>query len=527
MGTTFIIRTVKHDGMTAGQVTGSILSQSLSSVLAAAGRTDYGTFTLAALRKLAPGMSRYPMLEKFCTASGTLIDDESISLADYYTLEDDPATATTSTPSSTTPSLRLYFRSTKLGQSAGTGANGAQPSTVQAPSLATAPSVVAKPAPEVGALLQKSAASASLLENPTISSGADGKNAGSLTESDWATVLRNCGVFYGWIVDPSSKRIVRAPKPAFRLRSKVDSTDVAKIPDFAANTAPPFRATGVEDSIIPESMLGVSTPPPALVPAEAPMVRVATTKTNPGIPNFRINDDSKIEITAHEHELTVSMAKSDFSEQSTEASVSGGGYGVSVGVSAGFASSKSDASKKMNSSKVQTLIARYMFPRCDLLMWPDEMEPTEELAGLIEIIRKTRSIQALRKLQAEYGQLFCQRTTLGARLLSTKTVTMTEQKTMEEHKESFKTSVGASVSASVAGFSMSASVKHEEAKGSTTVNETSQASKDENVVFEAVGGDTILANNPSAWCTSVGSFLNWRIINVRSSFLNGFWLRLN
>ncbi|KAM5343717.1 hypothetical protein ACJ41O_012254 [Fusarium nematophilum] len=131
-------------------------------------------------------------------------------------------------------------------------------------------------------------------------------------------------------------------------------------------------------------------------------VNAITLKADQGIPNFRVNDDSRIEITAHEDELRVTMARSNFSEQSTEASVSGSGYGVSVGVSAGFASSTSNTSKSMSSSATRTLVARYMFPRWDLLMWRDEMEPTVELMELIETIRRTKNIKALRRLRAEY-----------------------------------------------------------------------------------------------------------------------------
>lgn len=42
-----------------------------------------------------------------------------------------------------------------------------------------------------------------------------------LTESDWATVIANCGMMYGWVVDRQRNRIVRAPKagniPRFEL----------------------------------------------------------------------------------------------------------------------------------------------------------------------------------------------------------------------------------------------------------------------------------------------------------------------
>ncbi|MCJ1382579.1 hypothetical protein MMC17_005692 [Xylographa soralifera] len=61
-----------------------------------------------------------------------------------------------------------------------------------------------------------------------------------------------------------------------------------------------------------------------------------------------------------------SMARNDFSLQSTEASVSRGYAEWSVAVSAGFASSKSSSTKDKINLHEKTFIARHMFPKCDL-----------------------------------------------------------------------------------------------------------------------------------------------------------------
>ena len=55
------------------------------------------------------------------------------------------------------------------------------------------------------------------------------------------------------------------------------------------------------------------------------------------------------------------------------------------------------------------------------------------------------------------SRLFCQELTLGARLLTTKIVTATENTSIDEHKEQMKVSVGVSVQTPYGG----ASVKHE------------------------------------------------------------------
>jgi hypothetical protein len=570
----FIIRALRYDGGGDGQVTGSILSQTLDKVLLSAGNSDVGALTMAGLRKLVPGMSRYTNIDKFCTPSGTSIDDEAISFLDYLNLEGVPEE---SASKSGAASVRLYFRSTSLGASAGKGADGESAAAVQAPNLADGPSVKADGAPEVD-ILQLSADKHDLIDSSNFaefSSGADDNpGAGTLNENQWAVVLRNCAVFYGWAIDPRSRQIVRAPKPAFQLRSKVNHQDVAKIPDFLPQAAVAKTAgkdlTGLASVTAksdlfggapPASMTGIGsgelTPPtlsdmtedgdlvgtgsdkvenegdPSSLVVSSDSVSIGSSnhladvddeakktpvvlvpRSNKGIPNFRVNDDSRIEVTAHESELSVSMARSDFSEQSTEASVSGGGYGVSVGVSAGYGSNKGNTSKQTTGNTTRTLVARYMFPRCDLIMWPDELEPTPELAQLIDTIRTTKNIKALRRLHIDFGQLFCQRVTLGGRLLSTKVINTKETKSMDEEKQSFKTSVGASVSGSYAGFSASASVKHEQSSGSTNLNEASARTQDDAAVFEAVGGDTILANNPVAWGPTVGRYDYWRVINV-------------
>jgi hypothetical protein len=137
------------------------------------------------------------------------------------------------------------------------------------------------------------------------------------------------------------------------------------------------------------------------------------------------------------------------------------------------------------------------------------LEPTVELAQLIEDVHKTKSIKTLRKLQRDFGQLFCQQLTLGARLLSTKFLTQTDEASTAEQKEQFKISVGVSVSTPFG----SGSVKHEQEHGQSTASAQSQSNQREENVFEAVGGDTILANNPPAWTTTVGHPENWRVIN--------------
>ena len=494
--------TVEHDGTDGGRVTGSILSQSLDKISATTPPNDIGNLTLAGLRKLVPHMSRFPSLQRFCTASGTLIDDEAITLSEYLALEEDPGAATSKAG---TPSVRIHFSANKLGKLSSMSGAGTEATSHEAPNLSEGPSVKAPPFADTGEPLQKSPDTGSLIDLEANDAGADGKNAGNLHEDEWAVVLRNCAIFYGWVVDPISRNIIRAPKPAFRLRSQRDQGQVAKIPDFVSKEAPQHSTKADAGKELPDQSLDSTNATPS---AEVDAAEIVIPRADKGISSFQVNDDSKIEITAHKDEISVSMAKSDFSDQSTEASVSGGGFGVSVGVSAGISSSKFNSSKNLNSVTTQTMIARYMFPRCDLVLWPDELQLTEELSGLIEQIRTSKDIKVLRKLQVEYGQLFCQQVTLGGRLLSTKFSSVDEQKSIEETKESFKNFVGASVSGGFGGISAGASVKHDQAQGASNVSEKDSRSQNEAVIFEAVGGDTILANNSAKWCATVGDYNN-------------------
>ncbi|KAF5020573.1 hypothetical protein F66182_7405 [Fusarium sp. NRRL 66182] len=511
----FILKTLRHEGSKGeGTVTGSILSQTLDRMLATGDRKDAESLTLAALRKLVPHMSRYPLIDKFCTPSGTLIDDETISIIEYLALEDEEETTATTG----TPSINIFFRSTRLQDSSGKDGD---TSSGETPSSGDGSSVKPRDAPDVETL-KKSDPSAELIDSSQfdVSVESSQSGAGKLSETEWATVLRNCAVFYGWVIDPRTRRISRAPKPAFQLRSRVDQEPVAKIPDFVSPSQESDAdvGEGIDQALSDQS----DRIQKALTPVaedntngDRPASTI-TPKSNQGIPSFRVNDDSRIEVTAHRDELTVAMARSDFSQQSTEASVSGGAYGVELGVSAGFGTSSSRTNQSLNDSNSSTLVARYMFPRCDLLLWSDELEPTAELAELIDTIHRTKNIKALRRLHADYGNLFCQRVTLGGRLLSTKFVQDVEQQNIEQVKQSFKTSVGASVSGGYGIYSGSVGVKNEHEAGSSQTNESTATSHNEACVFEAVGGETILATNPKAWCPTVANYELWRVINRES-----------
>lgn len=89
------------------------------------------------------------------------------------------------------------------------------------------------------------------------------------------------------------------------------------------------------------------------------------------------------------------------------------------------------------------------------------------------------------------GHLFSRKVTLGGRLVATKVVKMTEQSNEKSMKEDFKVSVGVSVKTPIG---VGGSVKVDSQTSSSNATSETQINRNETQIFEAVGGDTILAN---------------------------------
>lgn len=547
----FYLRIIRADGDDTVQEI--IRSQSLDSGHSAGGRMDATSLTLAALRKQIHHM--YPRIEQFCTPSRAMIHDESISIVEYLELEG----VKEKIPTTGTPTLDVYIHSTKLAGlvSHVVDSSHSSPDTAtdpkheqgpkerdsedeapkdqklgdQAPKDEGAkdqdhdPKAAPIPAQDTQDETTNTHDAETLKAAPDLQSQIDPSKlevtvtsskpgAGDLSETQWATVLRNCAVFYGWIIDHRTNRVTRAPKPAFQLRSKVHQEPESSVGDFASPAAKSPKTAFANG--IGKTMNNSGSNTQAVPKATNVNTPITTTspKSTQGIPNFQINDDSQIEITAHQDNLTEALTKNDFSGQSTDGSVSAGAYGVSVGVSAGHGSNNDKTTGNQHGTRSQTLVARYLLPRCDIVLWPDEVEPTPELAGLIEAIRRTKKIKTLQRLHAEYGNYFSQRVTLGGRLLSSKVLSEEDAQHMDQQKQSFRTSVGTSVSGNIGIYNADVSISHQNTSGDAHTNENSRQTQNEACVFEAVGGETILATNPKEWCPTVADYKLWRVINV-------------
>jgi hypothetical protein len=121
---------------------------------------------------------------------------------------------------------------------------------------------------------------------------------------------------------------------------------------------------------------------------------------------------------------------------------------------------------------------------------PDDLEPTPELKAALDKVRNSRNIADLRQLQDDFGQLWCQRVTVGGRLQSTKIMADQTGSKEQEEKESFKMSVGVQVSTP---FGVGGGVKHGRQGGTQTQNNERNEQKNEQNVFEAVSSNTVLA----------------------------------
>ncbi|KAG8530617.1 uncharacterized protein KY384_004655 [Bacidia gigantensis] len=293
---------------------------------------------------------------------------------------------------------------------------------------------------------------------------------------------------------------------AFQLKTKaapVTTVSPAPITTTAASTA--------------QVVINVTSPPsgsggPAPVASVVNPTALSFTQRAPppGIPSYRVNDNSRVEVTLSSHEFETSMARNDFSSESTEASVSGGFAGFSASVSAGYSKSDSTTSKDTTNTYMKTMIASYLFPRTDIVLHPEDLEPTPELQGALDTIAKLKNIKDLRQLYQDFGQVFCQHVTVGGRLQSTRIMKSSTVTSEYEQKQQFKVSVGVQVSTPIG---VGAGVKHDNEKGTSTSTSTGTEDQAETNVFEAAGGDTILASNPLAWIPTVAKFWNWRVIS--------------
>ncbi|KAG9495541.1 hypothetical protein J7337_013790 [Fusarium musae] len=218
-----------------------------------------------------------------------------------------------------------------------------------------------------------------------------------------------------------------------------------------------------------------------------------------------------IEIASVQHEFGYSMAQNHFDKNVFEVEGSGVVEGITLGANAAFSNEQSSGSATSTKQVAKTLIATYkVIPRATVYLSPEDLEPTEEFAAAIDLVRKTRNIIDLRKLHKQFGQIFCAEIVVGGCLQTSKILTAKEKEEENVQRNRFKGSVGIAVGAPQVA-NLGAKMSHETQDHSESG--TRELDQRESLSFRATGGNTILAANPPAWISSVASDSNsWRII---------------
>ncbi|KZL68463.1 hypothetical protein CI238_00125 [Colletotrichum incanum] len=303
----------------------------------------------------------------------------------------------------------------------------------------------------LGAYSDKPQASLVTQEMLKVEMSQNASSPSSLDELQWSLVMKNCQVMHGWYTDTATNQIKMAPKPAFTLR-----------PGLNLDYTPSRGGNGVSGISIADA-----------------------------IPNYGVTDGSKIDVVFVESDMRNSLVRNHFEKSSMDSKISMGysGLGIAMGTGTNSEAQNSQSSERNKSAK--RMIGKYMLPRVTLFLNADDLVPTREFADNVERIRKTKDVAEIRKFQRKFGQLFCHEVTLGGMLVSTKTLTDDELVEQDKKRDTFKHAIGLTVSSPV---EVGADSKKETARGSDQNLDRSYKDSGDCVVFEAVGGNTILAS---------------------------------
>ncbi|RAO68399.1 uncharacterized protein BHQ10_004411 [Talaromyces amestolkiae] len=319
--------------------------------------------------------------------------------------------------------------------------------------------------------------------------------AANLNERDWSVITRtNCllsGYKLAFEPKPAKKNekgevvekaqtipigVERSPYNAFRLKERIfDDYEVA---------APPSKAIDSNDS------QGVN----------APSLRFSFR-----IPRFQVDDSSYVNVIETSTALQSSLAKSSFSNSSVEASAGGSFWGVSAAVKAGFQQGRQEQSLTAKSDKEDNIHITYNFPRVTVFLDANSLELTPEVK---KDIAKVKDQPSLENFREKYGDVFSQRVKLGGKLTSSTHIKSKSESEQSKRENQLKIAAAASFSGGYGSFSAEGSSSSGEQKDTGTDKQDFSST----LSWEATGGDTTLCNDPPKWCSTVGSFYNWRIV---------------
>ncbi|CAE6476517.1 unnamed protein product [Rhizoctonia solani] len=464
-----------------------------------------GNLQLGKLRKYVKDMSPNPKFHKFCLEDGHLVED-TITLKEYVA----SSSKTIENKEQSTPSIEVYF--SKPGILRKEKPNSVSDFVKNSAALKHTEGFKGTDAINV----QRSKDFQTLKEELDTATyrlstgGEDAKSATLLTERQWDEVIRNTSVMFGWVVDPITHALTRAPRAAFRLKAGLNTVteqdqqsadaNVAKKPEGNTDTA--VAAATTETG----AQTGKTSSPTAVAPSTSSIGKSAT---KPGaIPNFVVDDASRIEVALTTHEFQMSMAKAHFSATSIEASGSRGVGPTSVGISGKVETAKTEEDKAKEQCTEKRLVATYYFPRATINFLPGDLEPTVEFKEAIERIIVRRKTEDLKQLYQEFGHMFCLKSVLGGCLQTSKIIKLNSTESEHSAKEQFKASVGVAVQ--TPAISAEAKASHERGESEDKGEKTTDTS--EKLAFEATGGNTILASDPNRWTASIADHQHWRTI---------------
>ncbi|KAK9781733.1 putative MACPF domain-containing protein [Seiridium cardinale] len=222
------------------------------------------------------------------------------------------------------------------------------------------------------------------------------------------------------------------------------------------------------------------------------------------IPDYMVDDKSYVSVYETQSALQTSLASSSFSEFDVSASASGSFFGCSVGASASYGESSSKASTSTSSSSSKQVTIAYSFPRVSVFLDKRSVELTKDCQTALD---KVNDKDALTAFLEDYGEFFALRAQLGGRLFATEQVDASSSSSSSDTARSMR----AAAAASFSGFGASASVSaaHQSRSAQATADESSKSAMA--LTWQANGGDSLLCNNPTAWCSTVADFNYWRI----------------
>ncbi|KAF5246242.1 hypothetical protein FAUST_1359 [Fusarium austroamericanum] len=209
------------------------------------------------------------------------------------------------------------------------------------------------------------------------------------------------------------------------------------------------------------------------------------------IPRFIVTDDAYVEVSEHKTSVMTAMAESSLSKNSSEVAIGGGAFGWSGGVTGGHEYESSERSRVRKEEEKNHMIITYNFPRVTLSLDDGNLELTQECKNELATV-KTREDAGRFKRKFE-------------------STAVTGSTTGEKSKR-----LKITAAASFAGPAAEVNVKGGYGEDSTRQDKSATSTYDSHMAWEAKGGDTLLCNNPSAWCSTVSSYYNWRVVKQDS-----------